>query len=84
MNDLFSDNSYDDNNEFPKLSIENKEKNDHSIIEESLEGSEDKIEKNLFEIFTNLNYPSCPEKLEKINLDKLLNYSSEKDFKENT
>lgn len=83
MNDLFSDISYDDNKEFPKVSIEDEGKNDHSIIEENLEGSEDKIENNLFEIFTNLNYPSCPEKLEKINLDKLLNISSEMDSKEN-
>jgi hypothetical protein len=27
----------------------------------------------IHEIFTNLNYPKCPEKLEKINLDNLLN-----------
>jgi hypothetical protein len=54
--------------EFQKISSNNSKTIDQSNI-----NKESSKNFNIHEIFTNLNYPSCPEKLDKINLDKLLN-----------
>ncbi|ORX44676.1 hypothetical protein BCR36DRAFT_586044 [Piromyces finnis] len=51
-----------------------KEDNDQSSQEYI---AEEDFNKETLEIFKNLDYPKCPKKLEKINLDKLLNYSVE-------
>jgi len=77
MSNLFSENSIEVDKEFPKIPLESNETLDQSINEEDT--LKEDFEKNFHEIFTNLNYPSCPEKLEKINLENLLNNSIKMD-----
>eukprot|EP00833_Pecoramyces_ruminatium_P010878 jgi/Orpsp1_1/1184910/evm.model.c7180000091498.1 len=68
MNDILSNNITENNKEIQKIPLDKDETLDQSI------NNEDFLKKyNIHEILTNLDYPSCPEKLEKINLDKLLN-----------
>jgi len=75
MNDIFSINVLEDNKEFSKIPDEKNETLDQSISNEELKNF------NIHEIFTNLDYPSCPEKLEKINLENLLNIDIDIDKK---
>jgi hypothetical protein len=63
--------------EFQKISSNNSKTIDQSNI-----NKESSKNFNIHEIFTNLNYPSCPEKLDKINLDKLLNKKINMEIKE--
>jgi len=77
MNNLITNNTNEENNDLQK-NLETLENNDEKVDQLIIKDTvEEEFNKDLLEIFTNLDYPTLPDKLEKINLDTLLNYSLE-------